>query len=532
MASLFLSYDHQDAARAASIAAALEDNGHAVWWDRHLHGGAEFNSEIEEAVKRSDAVVVLWSENSVKSAWVRDEAAEGRDRGRLIPVLINAVKPPMGFRQFQTVNMSTWKGGKKIPALADLLRAVDTISSSAAPALQRSAPRLAAGRALPPISRRTLVFGAGGGVALAASGGGLWWALRNRDDPRLRPLLDKAEGALRAGTADENTYKELERAVAMQPDSARAWGLLALIRILASRGVDAKVSADLIRGSATAARQALSLDPDEDNALLAMFHLEGSALDWATRDARLRRIIALNPKNVLAIEQLVVLVQAAGMNKESYDWNERALVLEPLSPDLLGLRALKLFILGRVSEADRVIDQARSLYPDNGWIRWNRFLILALSGRSLAAGAMFKTDPDIAKLPNVAKVWQAALSALDQPSASNVAAARAACLEGAVISPELAGQGVLIMSALGQVDTAFDIANGFLLSRGPVVRREQLGADADAAKDAGWRMNTQWLFLPSTAIMRADSRFLALCDGVGLVAYWRKRGVKPDYQLA
>ncbi|MEO6434014.1 MAG: TIR domain-containing protein [Sphingomicrobium sp.] len=530
MASLFLSYDHQDVARAAAITAALEANGHSVWWDRHLHGGAEFNSEIEEAVERSDAVVVLWSKKSVQSAWVRDEAAEGRDRGRLIPVLIDAVKPPMGFRQFQTVDMSSWKGGKKIPALADLLRAVEAISAAPAAAVQRPAPRPAPGRALPAVSRRVLVLGTGAAAALAASGGGLWWALQSRDDPRLRPLLDRAEGALRAGTADEETNKQLERAVAIQPDSARAWGLLALIRILASPGADPKESGDLVRGSSSAARQALSLDPAEDNALLAMFHLEGSALDWATRDARLRQIIAINPKNVLAIEALVVLVQAAGMNQESYDLNERALALEPLSSDLLGLRALKLWILGRNSEADKVIDQARSLYPESQWVRWNRFLILALSGRSLAAGEMFKTDPSFARNPNAAKVWRTALSALDQPSEANVSAARAACLEGAVTTPELAGQGVLIMSALGQVDTAFDIANGFLMSRGPVVRREQAGGDA--AKDAAGRINTQWLFLPAAASMRADSRFLHLCDGVGLVAYWRKRGVKPDYQLA
>ena len=31
--------------------------------------------------------------------------------------------------------------------------------------------------------------------------------------------------------------------------------------------------------------------------------------------------------------------------------------------------------------------------------------------------------------------------------------------------------------------------------------------------------------------MRADPRFLELCDGTGLTAYWRARGIKPDYQL-
>jgi hypothetical protein len=29
--------------------------------------------------------------------------------------------------------------------------------------------------------------------------------------------------------------------------------------------------------------------------------------------------------------------------------------------------------------------------------------------------------------------------------------------------------------------------------------------------------------------MRADARFLPLCDEVGLGDYWRARGVNPDY---
>lgn len=72
MASIFLSYDLEDGAHAAPIAAALEDAGHSVWWDRQIHGGAEFNCEIEVAVEQADAVVVLWSERSVKATFVTD----------------------------------------------------------------------------------------------------------------------------------------------------------------------------------------------------------------------------------------------------------------------------------------------------------------------------------------------------------------------------------------------------------------------------------------------------------------------------
>lgn len=140
MASVFLSYDHEDADRAAPIAAALEKAGHSVWWDRHLHGGAEYNSEIEGAVERADAVAVLWSERSVRSAWVRDEAAEGRDSGKLVPVLIDAVRPPMGFRQYQTIDWAGWKGGTRIPRLEQLLDSITRVSDAAYRGRQPSPP--------------------------------------------------------------------------------------------------------------------------------------------------------------------------------------------------------------------------------------------------------------------------------------------------------------------------------------------------------------------------------------------------------
>lgn len=85
----------------------------------------------------------------------------------------------------------------------------------------------------------------------------------------------------------------------------------------------------------------------------------------------------------------------------------------------------------------------------------------------------------------------------------------------------------MILSALGQIDDAFDVARGFLLSRGRIVRRGK----STLGTDSLFRINTQWLFTPPCAPMREDARFLPLCDGVGLVDYWRRRGVKPDYQL-
>ena len=124
MASIFLSYVHEDSDKARRIARMLERAGHKVWWDRFIKGGAEYSDEIEAELNKANFVVVLWSEQSIHSTWVRDEAAAGRDSGRLIPARLDRSEPPMGFRQFQTIDLSGWKGhgDARLRPLFDALR--------------------------------------------------------------------------------------------------------------------------------------------------------------------------------------------------------------------------------------------------------------------------------------------------------------------------------------------------------------------------------------------------------------------------
>jgi adenylate cyclase len=117
---------------AKQLAGCFSDAGHEVWWDRHLHGGSRFATEIDKALKDAEAVVVLWSPTSIDSAWVQDEAAEGRDSGRLVPVSLSLAKPPLGFRQFQTIELGAWDGSRKPDALDDLLEAIARTSGSEA----------------------------------------------------------------------------------------------------------------------------------------------------------------------------------------------------------------------------------------------------------------------------------------------------------------------------------------------------------------------------------------------------------------
>ena len=134
MAQIFLSYAREDVEMARELAGLLADAGQTVWWDRHVHGGANFSKEIERELKDANAVIVLWTPASLGSAWVQDEAAEGRDSGRLVPAILNGVKPPLGFRQLQCIDLSPWQRNGRSEPIDDLLAAVSKMAGGEAPA--------------------------------------------------------------------------------------------------------------------------------------------------------------------------------------------------------------------------------------------------------------------------------------------------------------------------------------------------------------------------------------------------------------
>ncbi|MCG2738355.1 MAG: HEAT repeat domain-containing protein [Candidatus Methanoperedenaceae archaeon] len=107
---IFISYNKDDRKRVAIIAELLKNKGYSVWWDIEIHVGENFRQVIEVKLKDAKCVIVIWSKKSVKSNWVIDEAGEVYQLEKLVPVLIDDVKIPMGFRQIQTVKLINWDG--------------------------------------------------------------------------------------------------------------------------------------------------------------------------------------------------------------------------------------------------------------------------------------------------------------------------------------------------------------------------------------------------------------------------------------
>ena len=110
MADVFISYANEDRDRAVQLASALGALGWSVWWDRKIITGQAFDQAIERELENAKSVIVLWSEHSVGSEWVKNEAAAASERGVLVPATIESVKLPLEFRRKQTADLIDWKG--------------------------------------------------------------------------------------------------------------------------------------------------------------------------------------------------------------------------------------------------------------------------------------------------------------------------------------------------------------------------------------------------------------------------------------
>lgn len=113
MADVFVSYKREDAETAGRVVAALRDSGLSVWWDDGITPRQAWDTEIEAAIAAASTVVVLWSPRSVTSEWVRTEAHYGKDRGKLVPVVIEPCTIPIAFTLTQTVNLAQWNGNRE-----------------------------------------------------------------------------------------------------------------------------------------------------------------------------------------------------------------------------------------------------------------------------------------------------------------------------------------------------------------------------------------------------------------------------------
>jgi tetratricopeptide (TPR) repeat protein len=263
-----------------------------------------------------------------------------------------------------------------------------------------------------------------------------------------------------------------------------------------------------------------------------MIDMKSGSLGWAQIEDSLEAVRALAPTNVHVLGSLATLLQGLGRTSKSWFYNEQAAAAAPASPTPQWRRTLRLWTAGRTEEALTLSERLLPLWPRHAFV-WNaRFMILAFSGRTGAAIAMLRNPiaPARNSLPARLDQWQPTLDAFTDPSAARIANATTANLRAARLNPGQAAYAAMALSQLGQIDAAFDVINGLLLSKGPLVADRPIVPRSFLANSASW-CRTHWLFMPPLAAVRSDPRFSEVCEGLGLAPYWRLRRIGPDTRI-
>ena len=379
-------------------------------------------------------------------------------------------------------------------------------------------------------TRRGMVLGGGAALAVAVGAGGLaLWSRNAREDRRFDQLMDQGREALGYYDRSGASVPYFEKAVAIRSKDAEARGLLAYSRALRVEGPQA-LTDGVLQEAEREASEALTLDPHQADARLAQIVLRRSMQDFATTEDELRAVLASDPRNIRAMRQLWELMQCVGRSQEALALVERALTLAPLSAVNNFPRAQLLWITGETAEADRVIDRAKRYWPRHPFVLFAQFNLLAFTDRVPTARAMLERKETIPGNFSEASValWRINLDALETRSPASIARAADASVRAAQRNLGLSSQAVMVLSALGELDAAFEIANSLFVSGDNSASSPQV--DRPVRKGTAWRF-APWLFTPPVAAMRKDARFLSICDAAGLTDYWSERGIRPDYQL-
>ena len=128
MADILFSYAHEDRNRATVLVDILKRYGWSTWWDNDMNyvANTPFRRRIEGELKSSGSVIVLWTPDSIASAWVRAEARFGLAYRKLIQLTygINPSDLPAPFGEFLFIDLANWGDQSDHPVLDGLIRSL------------------------------------------------------------------------------------------------------------------------------------------------------------------------------------------------------------------------------------------------------------------------------------------------------------------------------------------------------------------------------------------------------------------------
>lgn len=461
-------------------------------------------ADAEGAVlTREDFIRICWGGQIVGDDAINRSIAEVRRVARATDAGFGVETiPRIGYRLTVTSPIHT-------PALAD--------STTEAPALGNIDP-----------TRRYLLAG---GLATALAGAAFFASRSSSPDPATS-LVEESRVAMRAGTpeAAREALSLLERAVALSPENAGAWGLLALTRAQADehshKAGSPAASVD------KAAHRALQLDSNNADARAALAIAIPYYGDWLAAERRFDAVLAQHPQHLVTRDSRAFFLGAVGRMREGAQ--ERLSFSQEASFDAnFQLRLIYAhWFLSRLPEADRVAARGLEMWPRHPGIWYGRLWLLADTGRfERALGHINDSAKRPPIPPPMLNMLRAGIGAAQSKRSQEAAAAVAQIMTAVRQNVAAVVNGLMLLNLMGELDAAFDLARAYYLEQGSIAAATHSNPGQLIIPDQR-RRKTNMLFTPTAAGMQKDERFAPLLTEMGLTTYWRRRGVVPDFLRA
>ncbi len=306
------------------------------------------------------------------------------------------------------------------------------------------------------------------------------------------------------------TVKLLEQLVALRPDFAHGWALLAVFEqfvAMLTPGEAKTLRADAERS----AQRALALDPNDADAYYARALGMERLARWSEQMDLLARGHALDPMNGRIDNAIGIDLEEVGRWREAVAFHQRAVKVDPFST---AKTAALIYSLGwgdDPSAANAVLAEARERFGHHRVIAYVDFTFNASIGDPRRAQSVLD-DParGFVFLPDRIELWTSLIADRIAPSAANEARADRA-IRAAMGSPDVYLPLVIEMLARrSRVDEAFEVIDR--------LRPEEKGD-----------LEPWILFTALTKPLRHDPRFMTVAARYGLVSIWKQTGHWPDF---
>ncbi len=298
---------------------------------------------------------------------------------------------------------------------------------------------------------------------------------------------------------DDSAITLLEAVTQKDPDFVPGWAALAI----AHNSID-----DNDQAAIEAAERALSMDPDNVDALNAI----GAALrglgQWAEAEAYFNRALSIDPSSAELLEDWAEFLNFTARTGEALEVTTRAVAIEPGLMPLLQEHAFALLAAGRHEEARQVAEHIMETTGTRAWFYlMNVWLVPTGPGLPIDVPPM----PRWAEAGEIPPRAQEFLSLMNPSSLSNLDESwglqmrtwleRAGEGDDDINSNTWAIRAPLVLA--GQVDFVID---EFLL--------------ADQGPEGGGGNMAEGLWTPTLENLRQHPRFAEFLQRVGLIEYW------------